>query len=121
MIGEAIQAAIAAIIPNTFATVADEGVIAPFCIHTERDTPEYLKEGISGFMWDCEIAVVNKTPDLVETNAMQIKTALEALEGTTSNSTVIESVSFEGSDQGFDETSRLYMKVIQFIINTKNR
>jgi hypothetical protein len=121
MIGEAIQAALAVIIPNTFSSVADENTEAPFCVHTEKDTPEYLKEGISGYTWNCEIALINKTPDLVETNTMAIKTALESLQGTTSHGTVIETVSYEGSDQGFDESSRLYMKIIQFIINTKNR
>lgn len=121
MIAEAIQATLEAIIPNTFSSIADEETEIPFCVHTEKDTPEYLKEGISGYTWNCEIALVHSTPDLVESLAMLIKTAMEALAGTTNHTTIIETVSYEGGDQGFDETSRSYLKTLEFIINTKNR
>jgi len=121
MIGEVIQATLQGIIPNTYSSVGDEGISLPFCIHSESDIPLDLKEGIAGYTWSCDIALVHSTPDQVETLAMQVKTAFEALSGSTVNATIIETVAYEGSDQGFDETSRSYMKTLQFIINTKNR
>jgi hypothetical protein len=121
MIGEAIQAVIVAIIPNTYPSIGDEGIEVPFCVHEEKDEPIYLKEGIAVYIWNCEVAIIHSTPDAAETLAMQVKTAIEALAGTTNHTTIIETVSYEGGDPGFDQGSREYLKILRFIIQTKNR
>lgn len=121
MIGEAIQVAIEAIIPNTYALIGDENITVPFCLHEEKDETVYLKEGIAGYTWTCEIAIVHSTPDAAEILAMQVKAAIEALAGTTDHATIIEAVSYEGSDPGFDQGTREYLKILRFTIETSNR
>lgn len=121
MISEALQSVIVAIIPNTYPSIGDEGIAVPFCVHEENDEPIYLKEGIAGYSWTCEIAIVHSTPDAAEALAVSVKAAAEALAGTTNHTTIIESVSYEGSAQGFDQASREYLRILQFIIQTKNR
>jgi len=121
MIGEAIQSAVAAIIPNTFQSVGDEGIKTPFCVHEETDEPIYLKEGISGYNWTCEIAIIHSTPDGAEALAVRVISAVQALAGTTASETYFVSVLFEGSDPGFDQATREYMRLLRFSIETTNR
>ena len=121
MINDAIQAAVSAVIPNTFQTIGDEQISVPYCIHESTDNPEYLKEGISGYEWTTEIGIIHSTADAAETLAVSIIAAIEALEGTTSYTTIIESVRYVGSEPGFNEQTREYLKLLRFTIITKNR
>lgn len=121
MIGEAIQQAIVAIIPNTYPLIGDEKITLPLCVHEERDEPIYLKAGISGYVWSCEMAIIHNTPDEAETLAMQVKAVIEALGNTTSQGTNIESVIYDGGDSGFDQTTKEYLKTVRFTIETSNR
>lgn len=121
MIGEAIQATIEAIIPNTYSSIGDENIAIPFCVHEEKDEPIYLKEGIAGYEWNCEIAIIHNSPDAAEALSVQVISAIEALAGTTSHSTIIETVSYESGEPGFDQVTREYLRISRFIIQTKNR
>ena len=121
MISDAIQSTVEAVIPNTFQSIGDEDITVPYCIHEENDTPEYLKEGLSGYAWSVEIGIVHNTPDDAETLAVSVISAVEALAGTTTNGTDIETVEYQGCEPGFDQATREYLKLLRFIINTKNR
>jgi hypothetical protein len=122
MIGEAIQVTVEAIISNTFAIVGDEEIITPYCVHTETEIePTYLKEGILNYNYSAEVLIIDVTPDSVNTKVALVRAAIEALAGTTVNSTAIEQVIYEGDDPGFDQESRLYANNIRFSIETKTR
>jgi hypothetical protein len=121
MISAAIQAVVQAVIPNTYQSMGDEEITIPYCIHEENDTPEYLKEGLSGYSWLVEIGIVHSTPDAAEALAVSVIAAVEALAGTTNNSTIIDTVEYQGSEPGFDQVTREYLKLLRFNINTKNR
>lgn len=121
MISEAIQEALQVIVPNTFQTIGDENITVPFCIHEETDTPEYLKEGLSGYSWQVEIGIVHNSPDAAEALAVQIIAAIELLARTVSHNTIIEEVEFTGTAPGYDEQTREYLKMVRFTISTKNR
>lgn len=120
MLSTAIQTALAKIMTNTFFAIGDEEVQAPFCVHSERQRPQRLKSGVTGYEYDVEIAIIDTSPDNVEAKKTSVRTALEALEGTTSESTSIELVEYIDDDPGFDQESKLYMTVITFIISTSN-
>lgn len=122
MISEAIQATIVAIIPNTFAIVGDEEIITPYCVHTETELPPtLLKEGVINYNYSVEVLIIDDLPDNVNTKVNSVRTAIEALAGTTVNSTSFEQVNYEGDDPGFDQESRLYANNIRFTIETKTR
>jgi len=121
MISEAIQDAVEAVIPNTYQSIGDEEISLPYCIHEESDTPERVKEGVALYAWLVEIGIVHSTPDAAETLAVSVIAAVEALAGTTSNSTIIDTVEYQGSEPGFDQGTREYLKLLRFIVNTKNR
>ncbi len=121
MISAAIQAKLAAIIPRTYLAIGDEDIEAPFCTHTETERELLLKEGNDGYEYDCAIAIIDDSPDDVETLKQSVITAIEALAGTTTNSTKIDSVAYQGDDPGFDEESKLYITILSFLIETSNR
>lgn len=121
MISDAIQAAVQAVIPNTYQTIGDEDISLPYCIHEEADAPEYLKEGLIGYSWLIEIAIVHSTSDAAEALAVQVIAAVNALAGTTNDTTVIDTVEYQGGEPGFDPATREYLKMLRFNINTKNR
>lgn len=121
MIGEAIQKKLATVIPNAYNEVGDEGIKAPFCTHSEKETPLRNKAGISGYEYAVEILIANKTADLVKSQSVLIIAAIEALQGTTDEGTTIRGVTYEGDDAGFDRESRLYGNLITFTIETSNR
>jgi hypothetical protein len=123
MIGEAIQATVAAIIPNTFAIVVlDDEITAPYCVHTETELePTYLKAGLLNYNYAVEILIIDELPDNVSTKVALVRAAIEALPGTTVNSTAFEQVIFEGDDPGFNEESRMYANNLRFTIETKTR
>jgi len=121
MISDAIQAVVGAIIPNTYQSIGDEKVTVPFCIHEETDTPDYLKEGLAGHSWSVEIGIVHSTSDAAEALAVSVIDAVIALANTTNCNTIFEDVSYEGSEPGFDQQAREYLKMLRFTIETKNR
>jgi hypothetical protein len=121
MISAALQTTLAAIIPNTFIAIGDEEIQTPFCVHKERENPQSLKEGISGYEYACEIAIIDDTPDAVETYKQSIISALNALAGTTVSSTQIDMVDYQGDDPDFDIESKLYTTILSFLIETRNR
>ena len=120
MLSAAIQSTLATIITNTFFAIGDEDIQAPFCVHSETQRPQRLKSVVAGYEYYVEIAVIDTTPDNVETKKTSVRSALEALEGTTTSNTSIESVEYISDDPGFDEESKLYMTVMTFIISTNN-
>jgi hypothetical protein len=131
MIGEAIQAALVAVIPNTFAEVMNDEAAAPYCLHTEQETPVLLKEGICGYTYICEVFIVDQTPDSVKALSVSVISALEALTGTSypdeedleddETATIIDEIIYEGDDPGFDPESRLHGNLLTFTIETLNR
>lgn len=131
MIGEAIQAALAAIITNTFADVMNDDAAVPYCLHTEAETPVKLKEGLCGYTYNVEVFIVDQTPDLVKTLSVSVISALEALSGTSypdeedleegETATDIDEVIYEGDDPGFDPESRMHGNLLTFTIETLNR
>ncbi len=120
MISAALQTTLAGIITNTFFAIGDEDIQVPFCVHREDETPMRLKEGIAGYAYDCEIAIVDDSPDDIDTYKGSIISALEALAGTTVESTVINTVSYEGDAPDFDQESKLYINILRFYIETDN-
>lgn len=121
MIGEAIQKKLAAVIPNAYNEIGDEGIKAPFCTHSEKESVRRNKEGISGYEYTVEILIANKTADLVKAQSVLVIAAIESLQNTTDEGTVIKGVTYEGDDAGFDRESRLYGNLITFTIETSNR
>lgn len=117
MISEAIQATVVAIIANTNVNIGDEKIVTPFCVHNETELPpSLLKEGVDGYNFNVEIMIIDTLPDLVNANVVLVRAAIEALAGTTVNSTAFEQVNYEGDDPGFDTESRLYANIIRFTI-----
>ena len=121
MISAAIQSVIQNIIPNTYSIMGDEEILTPYCVHKETGTPEYLKAGISGYSYSVEIAIIDDTPDKVETLIQSVKNAIIALQKTTNSSTSIDAVAWESDTPSFDSESRLYINVLTFTILTSNR
>lgn len=122
MITEAIQATVAAIITNTYFTVLDENISPPYCFHSEQELPpNLLKEGVHSYNYAVEIMIVDTLPDNVKTKVNSVRAAIEALAGTTVNSTEFLAVNYEGDDPGFDQESKLYGNNIRFTIETKTR
>jgi len=121
MISAAIQTAIAAIIPNTYTAMGDEEIITPYCVHKESGEPQYLKAGIVGYEYQCEVAIIDDTPDAVELLVQSVKNAILALAGTTSSSTAISSVTWLADDPDFDPDARMYISLLKFLIHTTNR
>jgi hypothetical protein len=131
MIGDTIQAALQKIIPNSFAEVMEEEEIVPYCLHTEKETPDYLKEGIEGYTYTSEVFIVDRLPDNVKNLSISVITALVALSNTTfpetedidenEIATVIDNVSYDGDEPGFDPETRLFGNMLTFTIETKTR
>jgi hypothetical protein len=121
MISTALQTTLAAIIPNTFLAMGDEAIITPYCVHKEVASPEYLKAGISGYSYACEILIIDDLPETVETLVQSVKSAVIALAGTTASSTTIASVIWEGDEPDYDIESKMYINILRFTIETSNR
>jgi hypothetical protein len=121
MISTALQNTIVAIIPNTYLAMGDEGIVTPYCVHKETASPEYLKSGIAGYNYVCEIAIIDLLPEALETLVQSVKTAITALAGTTINGTSFESVIWETEAPDFDTQSKLYINILTFTILTSNR
>ena len=121
MISTALQITLAAIIPNTYLAMGDEEIPAPFCVHKEVVTPQYLKVGIVGYTYDCSIAIIDALPEDVEALVQSVKNAVIALAGTTVSGTIIESVIWEDDEPDFDTESKLYVNILKFTIETSNR
>lgn len=121
MITDAIQSALQAIIPNTYTTIGDEEIETPFCIHEERDEPLYLKEGIKAYTWGVEVAIIDDSPDSAEELAASGVTAVLALAHTTSHETEIGAITYQGTQPGFDQQTKEYIRILNFQIITSNR
>lgn len=121
MISEAIQQTLAAVIPNTFMSMGDEEILTPYCVHKESGVPNYVKTGIAGYTYQVEVAIIDDTPDKVETLLQNAKDAILALEGTTVAGTGIEMVIWESDEPDFDIESKMYITTIVFTIDTSNR
>jgi hypothetical protein len=121
MISAAIQSTLVGIIPNTFLAMADESIVTPYCTHKETGTPEYVKEGICGYSYDCEVLIIDDTPEAVETLVQSCKNALLALTGTTVNGTGIELVVWDGEEPDFDMENKMFFNILKFAVLTSNR
>jgi hypothetical protein len=120
MLSAAIQSTLAGIITNTFFAMGDEDIQAPYCVHREIQHPQRLKSGMSGYEYDVEIAIIDTSPDNVETKKTSVRAALEALEGTMTEETAIEIVEYMGDDPDFDIESNLYTTILSFRIESSN-
>lgn len=121
MVSAAIQSTLVAIIPNTYLAMGDENIITPYCTHKEVATPDYVKEGICGYSYDCEILIIDDTPEKVETLVQSVKDAMLALTGTTVSGTIIELVVWDGEEPDFDIESKMYINILKFSVQTLNR
>ena len=101
--------------------MGDEEIVAPYCTHKETGDAQYLKSGLIGFIYRCEILVIDRTPESVESLGQQIMIAIEALGGTTTSGTKIDMVEFQGDEPDFDIESKLYLTILTFLIETSNR
>lgn len=120
MLSEAIQSTLQGVITNTSFAMEDEEILVPFCVHREVQRPDREKKGVAGYEYDVEILIIDNTPEAVASKKASIRTALEALEGTTVSSTSIELVDYKNDDPAYDEASRLHTTVLFFIITTSN-
>lgn len=120
MLSAAIQSTVAGVVTNTSFAIEDEEITVPFCVHRELQRPEREKKGITGYVYDVEIGIIDNTPEDVETKKGQIRAAIEALEDTTTEGTGIEIVEYIGDNPAFDEESRLYTTIMSFVITTNN-
>jgi len=120
MLSAAVQSTLVNIITNTFFAIGDEEIQTPWCVHSEIQTPERLKKGVVGYSYDVEIAIVDNSPDDIETLKNQVRTAIEALEGTTTQGTGIEIVEYLNDAPDFDQESKLYVNILRFVIQTSN-
>lgn len=121
MISQAIQTACVGVIPNTYFSMGDENIVAPYCVHRESGEPLYMKGVIAEYSWDVEIAIIDDDPADVESLGESIRTAINALEGTTSSGTNIQDVTYLGDSPEFDEEENLYVTLLRFTITTTNR
>lgn len=122
MISEAIQDTLAKIIPNTYLVMGDEEIACPYCTHKEIGTPEYLKDKLIGYNYDCEVLIIDHVPESVESYSVQVIAAIEALTKTTTKSTYIDLAVYDGPDEpDFDIESKLYTNILKFTIKTQNR
>ena len=121
MISTALQNTIVAIIPNTFLSMGDEGIITPYCVHREVGAADYLKEGIVGYSYACEVVIIDDLPEAVEVLVQSVKNAIIALSGTTVSGTNIESVIWDGDEPDFDTENKMYLNILRFTIETNNR
>jgi hypothetical protein len=120
MISEAIQVEVQKVITNTAFAIEGEEIEVPFCVHKEKQTPVRLKSGVSGYENSCELMIIDKLPDSVETLKTRVRTAIEAMEGITISGTAIESVDYLGDDPDFDMQSQMYYTIMNFNIETSN-
>jgi hypothetical protein len=120
MLSVALQKVLQNIIPNTFNVIGDEDIAAPFCVHEAQQSPVFLKQGIAGYEYDCEIAIIAELPDSVEALKQQVRAAVEALPGTTSEGTTFEDVEYLGDGPGYDSESKLYISIVRYLIQTSN-
>jgi len=121
MVSDVIQSTLAAIISNTNFAMGDEQIETPYCVHKEYGEPEYVKAGICGYNYDCEILIVDDTADKVEALFQLVKTAMEALTGQTVSGTQIDLVVLESDDPDFDTESKMYYTILKFTVLTLTR
>jgi hypothetical protein len=121
MISTAVQSTLETIIANTCMVMGDEEIQCPYCVHKEEIAPVYLKEGVVGYSVNCEVVIIETTPEEVEILAVAVLSAMLALSGTTVESTTIDSVTHEGDSPDFDTDSKLYLNILRFTIETSNR
>lgn len=120
MLSVALQTTLGNIITNTFMVIGDEDIDAPFCFHEEQQRPVFLKKGVAGYEYDCEVAIIADLPDSVEALKQQVITAIESLKATTVEGTGIEEIEYLGDAPGYDAESKLYISIIRFLIQTSN-
>ena len=118
MISEAIQHIVEQIVPNTYFKVADEGITVPYAIHDEQETPIRNKEGLAGYSYSCQIAVVDNLPDKIKQYKSQIIEAMEGMTGQTICDTNISQVAYINDEIGFDPSDRQYLTILNFNIIT---
>jgi len=121
MITQAIQGKCKAVMPQSYTSIGDENFNAPYCVHRENATPEYMKGVIVQWIYECEIAIVCVDPADLESNATSIRSGIEALEGTVTNGTTIQDVTYLGDTPDYDQEEKLYVTLLRFQITTKNR
>jgi hypothetical protein len=121
MISSILQSTLSGIITNTFFAIGDQEIVVPFCVHKEQESPLRLKEGIIGYEYQCEVAIIDDTPDAIETYKESIIAAFEALIGTTVSGTRIDQVDYITDSPDFDTDSKLYTNILTFVIETRNR
>lgn len=121
MISQVIQTACVGVIPKTYFSMGDENITAPYCVHRESSTPQYMKGVIVEYSWEVEIAIIADDPAELESLGNSIRTAIGNLERTTSSSTYIQDVTYLGDSPEYDEEENLYVTVLRYTITTTNR
>ena len=121
MISEAIQTKVAGVVTNTFIHIAPETAVAPFAVHSEAGVPLRTKEGIEGYEYDVNVIIVTASASQRETYAAQVIAAIEALSGTTTNSTAVDEARYISDNPAFDEELELYGTNMFFKVITSNR
>lgn len=122
MITQAIQTALVAITPNTYGKMGDEVIKAPYCVHREQCVGyTELKDNSKEFVWEVEVALIEDSSGNLETLSESARAAVIALEGTTTNSTRIQDVTFMGDAPDYDDEEKLFVTIQRYSITTTNR
>jgi hypothetical protein len=95
---------------------------APFCTYAVEPTPIRTKDGIVGYTQKVRIAIVDDDIDAIETNSNSIRAAITSLDGTTTDSTIINMVllNFE-SGSIFNQDFNIFQNTLEFTFDTDTR
>ena len=120
MILEALHTKINPII-NAFPLVGDIEADVPFAVYNADVIPLWSKQGIIGYEYTVIINVIDTDLNRCISNSELINTAILALAGTTTNSTKIDSVQFQGENHDFNNVSMAYVNELKYTILTNNK
>lgn len=120
MIIEAIQATLSPVL-TTYSRVAPQEVETPFCVHDADSVPVRTKNGIVGYVYTVRVLLVCASTADIITYTDSIKSALEAIAGTTVSNTAIEAVYFDDDNIEYNTVYGWHENNITFTIETKNR
>lgn len=119
MILEALHTKINAVI-NAYAQIGDIDAEMPFAVYSADQTPVRSKYGIEAYEYTIRISVVSDKLNECMAKSGLIKAAVEALKGTTQNSTAFDFVMKENETQRFDVSTNRYINDITYRAITQN-
>lgn len=119
MIQEAIMSKCSSVM-KTYPLIGDIEATVPFCCYACEQRPVFEKRGIAWYETVVNISVVDAVFKDCLTKSATIIGNIEALAGTTQNSTVVKMVMLTKEAQRYDEAGA-YVNEIQFRIVSDNK